>query len=174
MGGPEARQQASIGAQFDQVLLLECNLDDMTGEELGFAIERVLSAGALDAWFTPIYMKKSRPGVLLSALCRPEDGPRLRDLLLQETTTLGVRWSSLRRQIAGRQIDQVHTRWGLVRRKLKLLDGRVVSVKPEYEDCARLAREHGVPLQSIAEAARTARGGEGAPLREPNHNAPGM
>jgi len=148
-------------AQFDEVLLLECNLDDMTGEALGFALERILAAGALDAWFTPVYMKKNRPGVLLSVLCRPEDGERLRSLLLHQTTTLGVRWSSSRRQIAERRIDQVRTPWGLVRRKLKLLDGQVVSIKPEYEDCAKLAREHGVPLQSVVEAAREAEGEEG-------------
>ena len=143
------------------MLLLECNLDDMTGEALGFAIERILSAGALDAWFTPIYMKKNRPGVLLSVLCQPDDGEGLRALVLRETTTLGVRWSSSRRQIAERQTDQVRTRWGVVRRKLKILAGRVVSIKPEYEDCARLAREHQVPLESVVEAARGAEG-EGA------------
>ena len=147
-------------AQFDEVLLLECNLDDMTGEALGFAIERILSAGALDAWFAPIYMKKNRPGVLLSVLCRPDDGERLRALVLRETTTLGVRWSSSRRQIAERQTDQVHTPWGVVSRKLKILAGRVVSIKPEYEDCARLARQHQVPLERIVEAARVAEGGE--------------
>jgi len=147
-------------AHFDEVLLLECNLDDMTGEALGFAMQQILAAGALDAWFVPIYMKKNRPGVLLSVLCRPDDGAGLRALILRETTTLGVRWSWHRRQIAERKIDQVSTRWGVVRRKLKILDGRVVSVKPEYEDCARLARERGVPLEIVVEAARVAIGGE--------------
>ena len=141
----------------DEVLLLECNLDDMTGEALGFALERVLAAGALDAWFTPIYMKKNRPATLLSVLCRPQDGPQLRELLLRETTTLGVRWQPMRRRIAQRQTDQVRISWGLVRRKLKVLDGRVVSVKPEYDDCARLAREHRVPLEQVLEAARSAK-----------------
>lgn len=137
----------------DEVLLLECNLDDMTAEALGFVLERLLAVGALDAWFTPITMKKSRPGTLLSVLCKPEDGPMLRELLLRETTTLGVRWQRLQREVAGREVDQVETPWGIVRRKLKVLGGRVVSVKPEFEDCARLAREHQIPLQWVSEAA---------------------
>lgn len=153
MSGPDASDQG----QFDEVLLLECNLDDMTGEALGFAIEEILAAGALDAWFTPIYMKKNRPGVLLSVLCRPDDGSRLRALLLRETTTLGVRWTPWRREIAERKTDRVQTQWGVVRRKLKILAGRVVSVKPEYEDCARLARQHKVPLERVVEAARVAK-----------------
>jgi len=141
----------------DEVQLLECNLDDMTAEAMAFAMDRLLSAGALDVWFTPIYMKKNRPGTMLSVLCRIEDGPALCTLLLQETTTLGVRWQSLARQLAERRMDEVMTPWGLVRRKLKLLGGRVVSAKPEYEDCALLAREHGLPLDQVVDAARRAK-----------------
>ncbi|NLG49869.1 MAG: LarC family nickel insertion protein [Chloroflexi bacterium] len=143
-------------AEGDQVLLLECNLDDTTGEALGYAMERLLAEGALDVWFTPIQMKKNRPGVLLSVLCAPEHGPRLRQLILQETTTLGVRWQLFHRQIADRCIDTVQTPWGPVRRKLKILQGRVISIKPEYDDCARLAREHDLPLQEVIETARRA------------------
>jgi len=143
------------GAQtFEQVALLECNLDDMTGEALAYALERLLDAGALDAWFTPIVMKKGRPAVLLSVLCRPDDAPALRRAMLQETTTLGVRWRLMEREVAERSTDCVDTPWGPVRRKLKRLAGQVISVKPEYEDCARLAREHGVPLQDIIDHAR--------------------
>lgn len=141
---------------FDQVHLLECNLDDMTGEELGFVLERVLEEGALDAWFTPVYMKKNRPATQLSVLCKPGDGSRLRELLLAETSTLGVRWQPMRRQIAERRIEQVHTAWGPVRCKLKILRGVVVSVKPEYDDCARLARRCHVALREIIEAAQRA------------------
>ena len=140
----------------DRVVLLECNLDDMTGEELGFALERILGEGALDAWFTPIYMKKNRPATILSVLCRPEEAATLRRLLLRETTTLGVRWRAMERMVAGRNVIQVKTAWGNVRCKLKVLDGEVVRVKPEFDDCARLAREHQVPLSSIIEAAQRA------------------
>jgi uncharacterized protein (DUF111 family) len=145
---------ADLTALNDQVQLLECNLDDMTAEAMAFVMDRLLSMGALDVWFTPIYMKKNRPGTMLSVLCRPANGPALRLLLLQETTTLGVRWQNLARQVAERQVDEVMTPWGPVRRKLKLLGGQVVSAKPEYEDCAMLAREHGLPLDQVLEAAR--------------------
>ena len=157
---PEALDE--LDASYDRVVLLECNLDDITGEELGFVLERVMAQGALDVWFTPIYMKKTRPATMLSVLCRPEDGAVLRQLLLQETTTLGVRWQPWQREIAQRETDQVQTPWGLVRRKLKRLSGRLISIKPEYDDCARLAREHGVPLHKIIEAARHP-GGKGPP-----------
>jgi hypothetical protein len=140
----------------EQVVQLECNLDDMTGEELGFVLEQLLAAGALDAWFTPIYMKKSRPAVLLGALCRPEHGEALRDLLLKETTTLGVRWQTMERQIAERRHQAVETPWGVVRCKIKIVQGAEVSVKPEYEDCARLARENGLSLRQVTEAAELA------------------
>ncbi|OGO06139.1 MAG: hypothetical protein A2Y73_05280 [Chloroflexi bacterium RBG_13_56_8] len=142
------------------MLLLECNLDDMTGEALGYALEQVLAAGALDAWFTPIYMKKNRPAYIFSVLCLPEDRQALCELLLRETTTLGVRWQAMQREIAQRRSDQVRTPWGTIRRKIKILHGQVVSIKPEYEDCARLAREHQIPLTRIFEAARTAEASE--------------
>ncbi len=137
-----------------RVELLECNLDDMTGEALGYALERLLEAGALEAWFTPIYMKKNRPGVLLSALCQVEDADSLAALLLRETSTLGVRRRIVERSVAERHILQVETAWGPVRCKVKLLEGAAVSVKPEHDDCARLARAHGVPLEAIVQAAR--------------------
>ncbi len=138
----------------EQVAILECNLDDMTGEALGYALERLLEAGALDVWFTPIYMKKNRPAVMLSALCEVGDSRRIGDCILRETTTLGVRRHLVDRQVAHRVMDEVQTPWGIVRRKLKLFDGRVLAIKPEYEDCARISREQGVPLQVVTEVAR--------------------
>lgn len=140
----------------DEVLLIESNLDDMTPESLGPVLDRLLVAGALDAWFTPIQMKKGRPGVMLSLLCRPSDGKSLRDLVLQETSSLGVRWSTWRRQVAGRQSRQAPTAYGPVRFKLKILNGRVVGAKAEFEDCARLARDQGVPVLHVMDAARLA------------------
>ena len=93
---------------------------------------------------------------MLSVLCRPDEAPRLRAWLLRETATLGVRYRLLDREIAERRSDEVRTPWGKVRRKLKILAGRVVSIKPEYEDCARLAREHNVSWEQVARAARDA------------------
>lgn len=140
----------------DQVVLLECNLDDMTGEELGYTLDLFLERGALDAWFVPIYMKKNRPAVLLSVLCRPEEASALCQLLLTETSTLGVRWRPMNRQVADRETRTVETPWGMVRCKFKLLDGHIISSKPEHDDCARLAREHGVSLREIELAAQKA------------------
>lgn len=151
-----SRDEDSPVGLHDEVVLLECNLDDMTGEALGFVMEKLMESGALDVWFTPIYMKKNRPGTMLSALCRSDDAPKLRACLLRETTTLGVRYRLLDREIAERRSDEVRTPWGKVRRKLKILDGCVVSIKPEYEDCACLAREHNISLEQVARAAREA------------------
>ena len=137
-----------------RVAQLECNIDDMTAEALGFTLEQLLAGGVLDAWFTPITMKKGRPATLLSVLCRVEDAPVWRAWLLRETSTLGVRWRLCDRQVAQRSNDQVETPWGPVSRKLKLVDGVVVAAKPEYDDCARIAREHGVPIQQVIDTAR--------------------
>jgi len=142
-------QQNDQDLRFESVILIECNIDDMTGEALGYVLERLMEEGALDAWFTPIYMKKGRPGILLSVLCRPDDAQYLRTLLLRETSTLGVRWSSMDREVTERHWCRVETRWGAVRTKVKSLNGQAIAAKPEYEDCARLAREHGVPLADV-------------------------
>jgi len=135
---------------------MECNIDDMTGEALGYALEQVIAAGALDAWFTPIYMKKNRPAVLFSVLCREFEVERFSSLLLRETSTLGVRWFVTERCVAERSTDVVSTPYGEVRRKIKLQYGRVVSAKPEYDDCARLAEAAQVPLQVVIDSARLA------------------
>lgn len=132
-----------------QVALLECNLDDMTGEELGYVLERALAEGALEAWFTPVYMKKNRPGVILSVLCHPTDAARFAEFLLRETSTLGVRHCLMERTIAERTVFRVATPWGEVRCKAKRLGGEIVSIKPEYEDCARIAREQSIPLERV-------------------------
>ncbi|MEA3406720.1 MAG: nickel insertion protein [Chloroflexota bacterium] len=143
---------------YDRVVVLQCNIDDMTGEELGFALERILSEGALDAWFTPIYMKKNRPAVVLSVLCRAGEAPEFRNLLLRETSTLGVRWQAMEREIAERRLERVDTPWGAVRCKVKLLAGHVVSAKPEFQDCADLARQHDLPLRHVMKVAERAIG----------------
>jgi len=137
-----------------RVAQLECNIDDMTAEALGYVLEQLLAHGALDAWFTPITMKKGRPATLLSLLCRVGDVDEYCDWLLRETSTLGVRWHLCDRRIAQRTSDQVETPWGPVRRKLKLLDDVVISAKPEYDDCARIAHEHRIPIQQVIDAAR--------------------
>ncbi len=134
----------------DDVLELSCNLDDMTGEAIGFAIEQLLDGGALDVFTTPIGMKKSRPGIMLTVLCRPEDRDTILPLIFRHTTTLGVRENRLRRYTLDRNVETVQTPYGPVRQKVATGYG-VERRKYEYEDLARLARENGVALTDITE-----------------------
>jgi uncharacterized protein (TIGR00299 family) protein len=133
-------------------VLLETNLDDVTGQVAGRAVERALEDGALDAWCAPITMKKGRPGLLLSLLVRPADVGRLEALVFRETPTLGVRRRSVARTELPRRIEPVDTPWGTVRMKVRDGPGGCEAT-PEHDDCRRLADEHGVPLRRVIEAA---------------------
>jgi uncharacterized protein (TIGR00299 family) protein len=150
----EAAEPAST-LRRDRVVEIQTNLDDATPEELGFAMERLLEAGALDVAFSPLQMKKNRPGMLVRVLGRPEDGERLAELVLEHTSALGVRLQTIERMIARRSQRTVSTPWGEVRVKIKHLGQREL-VAPEYEDCARLARSADVPLAEVYAAARAA------------------
>jgi uncharacterized protein (TIGR00299 family) protein len=138
----------------DQVVLLECNLDDISGEVLGYAMEQLFAAGALDAWFTPIHMKKNRPATVLSILARPEQSDPIAQVALRETSTLGLRVSTVDRIVAERHTREVETPWGRVRIKEKWLAGERAAISPEYEDCARIARAQSIPLHQVFDAAR--------------------
>ena len=133
----------------DTVAELACNVDDMTGEALGFAMEQLLAAGALDVFTAPIGMKKSRPATLLRLLCRPEDRERMVELLFRHTTTLGVRESLCRRYVLERSVETRETPWGSVRVKSASGYG-VTRRKYEYEDLADIARKSGRSLADIA------------------------
>ncbi len=141
-----------------QVVLLETNLDDATGEMLGYAQERLFELGALDVWHTPVQMKKNRPGVVLSALVPQELEPAAAELILSETPTLGVRTRLVDRYVAARESVFLSTELGTVSVKIKSLKGRPVSVSPEFEDCRRIALESQLPLpevlQRVTEEAR--------------------
>ena len=142
------------GTERDQVVLVECNLDDSTGEVLGYEMERLFAIGALDVWFTPIQMKKNRPAILLSALVRPNQVGAVAQEILRETSTLGTRISApMKRIIADRRVREVDTPWGKVRVKEKWLGDQQSGAAPEYEDCVRIAREHSIPLRQVIDAA---------------------
>ena len=132
----------------ESLVELACNLDDCTGEELGFALEELFAAGALDAWTSPIGMKKSRPAVLLTCLCREEAREAVLRCLFQNTTTLGVRATRCARHTLERGVTVRKSAYGDVRVKTASGFG-VERGKPEYEDLARLAREHGVSLRQV-------------------------
>ena len=130
---------------------LSCNLDDMTGEALAFAAERLMDAGALDVWHTPIQMKKGRPGILLTCLCRPDQESQFVDLMFRHTTTLGVRFHTLDRLALDRRELTRATPWGPVRVKRATGHG-VTREKPEADDIAQIARRESL---SVAEVTKT-------------------
>ena len=139
-----------------KVVQLEANLDDMTSETLAHALDRLMAEGALDAWLTPIHMKKGRPGFTLGVLCKPTEGDRFAQLILRETTTLGVRHATLDRQVLPREERAVTTQHGPIRCKVAKLPDGSVRVKPEFEDCRRAAEAAALPLSVIEEEARLA------------------
>ncbi len=132
----------------DRVVKLECNVDDMTAEALGFALEEVLAAGALEAYTTPVGMKKSRPGTIFSILCREEDREKLLRVMFQHTTTIGVRESICKRYTLTRRFETVQTSCGEVQKKISSGYG-VIREKYEYEDLARIAREQKLSLAEV-------------------------
>jgi pyridinium-3,5-bisthiocarboxylic acid mononucleotide nickel chelatase len=141
-----------------EVVLVETNLDDITPELIPDAVERCFAAGALDVWTAPVTMKKGRPGFILSALARPEAEADVARAILVETTALGVRVARLHRHELEREERAVEVEGSQVRVKLGRLDGRVVNVAPEHDDCATLAGTLGVPVKSIWAAALAAAG----------------
>jgi uncharacterized protein (TIGR00299 family) protein len=140
--------QASTG-QSDQVWVLETNLDDVPAEVIGYCLEQLFAAGALDVFSTPIQMKKNRPGVLLSVLAPASAVEALEAILFRETETFGVRRYVAQRSKLQREAVTLQTRWGPVKGKRGWRDGGPVVLTPEYDDCARVAREHGVPLRQV-------------------------
>jgi pyridinium-3,5-bisthiocarboxylic acid mononucleotide nickel chelatase len=139
-----------------EVSLLETNLDDLLPELVPDAVERCFAAGALDVWTAAIGMKKGRPGIVLSALARPEAEAAVARAILEETTSLGVRVARLRRYELEREERTVEVDGCAVRVKLGRLDGRVVNVAPEHDDCAAVARTTGRPIKSVWAAAHAA------------------
>ena len=134
--------------------LLETNIDDMPGEMFGHVQERLFELGARDVWFTPIQMKKNRPGVLLSALVPDKISASAAELLFAETSTFGIRRRPVERYEADRELLEFESSLGRVTLKLKKQDGKVIQVAPEYEDCRRIAAEHGLGLAEVMDRIR--------------------
>ena len=139
----------------ERVLLIEANIDDMNPEVYGYLFDRLLAQGAYDVYAAPVLMKKGRPGNMLSVLAPVGRLDELAGIVLRETTTIGLRYHEVERRVLERQIQTVATSYGAVGVKFSCIDGRR-RVAPEYEDCARLAQAHQVPLLSVYEAAQTA------------------
>ena len=142
--GTEQTEKYSTG-----VKLIETNIDDMSGELLGYVQERLFEMGARDVWFTPIQMKKNRPATMLSIIVSAADEAQAVDLVMKETSTLGVRVRPLERIEAQREVVRIDTSVGNVAVKIKRLDGSIVSVSPEYEDARLRAIEKGLAIHDV-------------------------
>jgi uncharacterized protein (TIGR00299 family) protein len=145
---------ASSGVATDQVWVLETNLDDVSPEVIGYCYDALFAAGALDVFTVPIFMKKNRPGVLLSALCPESALSAVEDVFFRETATLGVRRYPAMRHRLHRKEHTVETPWGPIKGKLAWREGGTPVFSPEYDDCARVAREQNVPLREVYERAQ--------------------
>jgi uncharacterized protein (TIGR00299 family) protein len=140
----------------ERVLVLECEVDDMPPQLVGPLIERLIGAGARDAYLTPVHMKKGRPGILITVLATAERRQAIEELLFSETTTLGVRRQEWERTVLAREVVRVETAYGPVAVKLGRLSGRIVNAQPEFDDCQRLAELRGVAVKEVWAAALAA------------------
>ncbi|GAC1350979.1 MAG: nickel pincer cofactor biosynthesis protein LarC [Ktedonobacteraceae bacterium] len=148
--------ETSGTADIDWVTVIETNIDNMTGELLGGLMERLLTAGALDVSYSPIQMKKNRPAVMVTVIGPVEEGATLAQVLLRETSTLGVRMQQVQRLKAQRTQERIETPFGTMIVKVKRLGARIISASPEYEECQRIAQQRGMPLEEVYEVAQRA------------------
>jgi hypothetical protein len=145
---------ASVTAPTETIVQVETTVDDMSPQLYEPLLERLLEAGALDVWLTPVIMKRSRPGVVLTALCEPGRVADLSRLLFEESPTIGVRWTAYQRSRLEREMVRLDTAYGPVTFKVSRLEGRVVTVTPEFEEVRRIARDKGLPVREVLEQAR--------------------
>jgi pyridinium-3,5-bisthiocarboxylic acid mononucleotide nickel chelatase len=155
-------------AERDEVWVLETNLDDLPAEIVGYCYDLLLAAGALDVFTTPIFMKKNRPAIMLTVLAPEAAVPALEQILFRETTTFGIRRYPAWRRKLQRRACRVATPWGAIQGKLGWLEGRAPVFSPEFESCAKVAREHGVPLREVYEQAQRSFGLNGPDSAHPS------
>ncbi len=142
--------------QTEHIVELECEIDDMNPQIFGLVMERLYVAGALEVYFTPVQMKKNRPGTLLTILARPDQRQEMTAIVFRETTTIGVRYHEMTRERLDREIVAVNTPLGTVKFKVARLGGAIVNFSPEFDDCLRIAAERGVPVKDVQAAATKA------------------
>jgi uncharacterized protein (TIGR00299 family) protein len=147
--GDEEPDRAAAPASTEQVLLIECEIDDMNPQIFGVVMEQLLAAGALDVLYAPIQMKKNRPGTLVTIVGRPAHRERLSGIMFRETTTLGLRYQIVERERLERETIAVQTAAGTVRVKIARREGHVINAAPEFDDCARLAAERGMSVKDV-------------------------
>ena len=132
----------------DTIIKMETNIDDCSGEVLGFVMERLMKAGARDVHYVPVFMKKNRPAWVLNVICKEEDIETLQNIIFEETTTIGIRYSIMERTILPRETRTFPTPWGEVLAKVCILNGKE-QIYPEYESVAQLSREKEIPFTEI-------------------------
>ena len=137
----------------ERLVEIQATIDDMTPELLGAAIEKIREAGAVEAFFSSVQMKKSRPGILLTALCRPDQSAEVQEIILRHTSTFGVRYREVDRLAIDRTFASVTTSYGPLAIKLGMLRGEVIQVAPEFEDCRKAAEKAGIPIKTVQDAA---------------------
>ncbi|WP_077620853.1 nickel insertion protein [Bacillus sinesaloumensis] len=135
----------------DGMIKLEVNIDNMSGEWLGYVMDLLFDAGANDVYYTPIYMKKNRPAVLLQLLCTKQKLGKMKEILFTETTTLGLRYYPLTVHRLQRTFTEVVTKWGKVTVKEGIFEGEAIQRSPEYEDCRKIAENNSIPLKKVYE-----------------------
>ena len=135
--------------------VISTNIDDMNPEFYDYVLERLLSEGAQDVWLTPIQMKKTRPGTVLNVLCAPKDTNSLKRILLEETSTFGLRTSMVMKKAIEREILEVETPWGKVMVKVGRESNQITSISPEFSDCASIAGKHGIPIKEVFRKAQS-------------------
>jgi uncharacterized protein (TIGR00299 family) protein len=152
----DVRSSDAAESADERLWMIETNMDDVSPQILGHVMERAFELGALDCYFTSVQMKKNRPGVLLSVLCRSQERPALSELLFSETTTLGIRAYEVERRALQRKMVSVETQYGRIDVKVAQLNGHIVKAMPEYEQCRSAALAGNVPLRVVEDAARAA------------------
>ena len=133
----------------NKIILLETNIDDSSGEIIGHVTQLLFGIGCLDVWTTPIFMKKNRPGVKISVLIEKALEEKIVDIMMKETTTLGIRRSVIERHIAPRKIIKISTIYGDIKVKVKIIDGQIIDANPEYEDCLKISKVNKIPLREV-------------------------
>ena len=133
----------------NKIILLETNIDDSSGEIIGHVTQLLFGIGCLDVWTTPIFMKKNRPGVKISVLIEKILEEKIVDIMMKETTTLGIRRSVIERHIAPRKIIKISTIYGDIKVKVKIIDGQIIDANPEYEDCLKISKVNDIPLREV-------------------------
>jgi hypothetical protein len=145
--------EADAAAPSHTVVVIEAEIDDMNPQIFGIVMDKLLAGGALDVFYTPIQMKKNRPGTLLSVIASPSGREKLAATIFRETTTIGVRYREMTRECLDRETQTVMTPFGPVRFKIARRNGEILNASPEFEDCVNLANQHGRPIKEIQAAA---------------------